>query len=48
VHAAEVANKLAATALTVRGGYGYHRGPIERAFRDARAAIAIGPSNAIA
>lgn len=26
----------------VTGGYGYHRGPIERAFRDARAAIAIG------
>ncbi|WGR93645.1 acyl-CoA/acyl-ACP dehydrogenase [Bradyrhizobium sp. ISRA443] len=48
VHAAEVANKVAATALTVTGGYGYHRGPIERAFRDARAAIAMGPSNVIA
>ncbi|MHC4047817.1 hypothetical protein I3J27_32260 [Bradyrhizobium xenonodulans] len=36
VHAAEVANKLAATALTVTGGYGYHRGPIERSYRDAR------------
>ncbi|WP_027544383.1 acyl-CoA dehydrogenase family protein [Bradyrhizobium sp. WSM2254] len=48
VHAAEVANKVAATALTVTGGYGYHRGPIERAFRDARAAIAMGPSNIIA
>lgn len=35
-------------ALTVTGGYGYHRGPIERAFRDARAAIAMGPSNIIA
>ncbi|MVT70085.1 acyl-CoA dehydrogenase [Bradyrhizobium pachyrhizi] len=48
VHAAEVANKVAATALTVTGGYGYHRGPIERAYRDARAAIAMGPSNVIA
>ncbi|WP_342740045.1 acyl-CoA dehydrogenase family protein [Bradyrhizobium sp. B117] len=48
VHAAEVANKVAAAALTVTGGYGYHRGPIERAFRDARAAIAMGPSNVIA
>ncbi|MBV8698609.1 MAG: acyl-CoA/acyl-ACP dehydrogenase [Bradyrhizobium sp.] len=48
VHAAEVANKVAATALTVTGGYGYHRGPIERSFRDARAAIAMGPSNVIA
>lgn len=48
VHAAEVANKVAAAALTVTGGYGYHRGPIERAFRDARAAIAMGPSNIIA
>ncbi|WP_426441124.1 acyl-CoA dehydrogenase family protein [Bradyrhizobium genosp. P] len=48
VHAAEVANKVAATALTVTGGYGYHRGPIERSYRDARAAIAMGPSNVIA
>ncbi|TYL84090.1 acyl-CoA dehydrogenase [Bradyrhizobium rifense] len=48
VHAAEVANKVAAAALTVTGGYGYHRGPIERSFRDARAAIAMGPSNVIA
>lgn len=48
VHAAEVANKVAATALTVTGGYGYHRGPIERAYRDARAAVAMGPSNVIA
>ncbi|MDU6242522.1 MAG: acyl-CoA dehydrogenase family protein, partial [Bradyrhizobium sp.] len=48
VHAAEVANKVASSALTVTGGYGYHRGPIERAFRDARAAIAMGPSNIIA
>ena len=35
-------------ALDVSGGYGYRRGPIERAFRDARAAIAMGPSNNIA
>jgi alkylation response protein AidB-like acyl-CoA dehydrogenase len=48
VHAAEVANKAAATALTVTGGYGYRRGPLERFFRDARAAIAMGPSNTIA
>ncbi|MBB4261577.1 acyl-CoA dehydrogenase family protein [Bradyrhizobium sp. CIR3A] len=48
VHAAEVANKVASAALTVTGGYGYHRGPIERSFRDARAAIAMGPSNVIA
>ncbi|MGP8233547.1 MAG: acyl-CoA dehydrogenase family protein [Methylovirgula sp.] len=48
VHAAEVANKVAGNALTVAGGYGYSRGPLERAFRDARAAIAMGPSNIIA
>lgn len=48
VRAAEVANKVAATALTVTGRYGYHRGPIERAYRDARAAIVMGPSNVIA
>jgi alkylation response protein AidB-like acyl-CoA dehydrogenase len=48
VHAAEVANKVAANALTVAGGYGYSRGPLERYFRDARAAIAMGPSNIIA
>lgn len=30
------------------GGYGYHRGPIERWFRDVRAAIVMGPSNVIA
>jgi len=48
VHAAEVANKSAAAALTVAGGYGYRRGSLERYFRDARAAIAMGPSNIIA
>ena len=48
VHAAEVANKATAAALTVAGGYGYRRGPLERYFRDARAAIAMGPSNIIA
>jgi acyl-CoA dehydrogenase len=48
VHAAEVANKVAGIALTVTGGYGYRRGPIERSYRDARAAIAMGPSNIIA
>jgi len=48
VHAAEVANKVAAAALTVTGGYGYHQGSIERSFRDARAAIAMGSSNVIA
>ncbi|WP_280110010.1 acyl-CoA dehydrogenase family protein [Beijerinckia indica] len=44
VHAAEVADIV----LTVTGGYGYQRGSIERAFRDARAGIAMGPSNIIA
>jgi alkylation response protein AidB-like acyl-CoA dehydrogenase len=48
VHAAEVANKVTRLALDVSGGYGYKRGPLERAFRDARAAIAMGPSNNIA
>jgi alkylation response protein AidB-like acyl-CoA dehydrogenase len=48
VHAAEVANQVAGVALTVTGGYGYRRGPIERSYRDARAAIAMGPSNIIA
>ena len=35
-------------ALDISGGYGYKRGPLERFFRDARAAIAMGPSNNIA
>jgi len=48
VHAAEVANKVAGIGLTVTGGYGYRRGTLERSFRDARAAIAMGPSNVIA
>jgi alkylation response protein AidB-like acyl-CoA dehydrogenase len=48
VHAAEVANVAARRALDVSGGYGYKRGPLERAFRDARAAIGMGPSNNIA
>lgn len=48
VHAAEVANKVTRIALDVSGGYGYRRGPLERAFRDARAAIGMGPSNNIA
>ncbi len=48
VHAAEVANIAARRALDVSGGYGYKRGPLERAFRDARAAIGMGPSNNIA
>jgi acyl-CoA dehydrogenase len=48
VHAAEVANLVAGAALTVTGGYGYRRGTVERSFRDARAAIAMGPSNIIA
>ncbi len=43
VHAAEVANTVTRRALDVSGGYGYKRGPLERAFRDARAAIAMGP-----
>ena len=48
VHAAEVANQVAGIGLTVTGGYGYRRGPLERFYRDARAAIAMGPSNIIA
>ena len=48
VHAAEVANEVTKRALDVSGGYGYKRGPLERFFRDARAAIAMGPSNNIA
>lgn len=48
VDAAEVANKVAGIALTVTGGYGYRRRPIGRSYRDARAAIAMGPSNIIA
>src|SRR4029077_18667309 len=48
VHAAEVANQVTRLALDVSGGYGYKRGPLERAFRDARAAIGMGPSNNIA
>ena len=48
VHAAEVANLAARRALDISGGYGYKRGPLERIFRDARAAIGMGPSNNIA
>jgi alkylation response protein AidB-like acyl-CoA dehydrogenase len=48
VHAAEVANEVTRRALDVSGGYGYKRGPLERYFRDARAAIGMGPSNNIA
>ncbi len=48
VHAAEVANRVARAALDVSGGYGYKRGPLERAYRDSRAAIGMGPSNNIA
>nr|WP_206529753.1 acyl-CoA dehydrogenase family protein [Brevibacillus sp. SYP-B805] len=48
IHAAEVANKAAQAALDVTGGYGYKKGTIERIFRDARAGIAMGPSNNIA
>ncbi|MGR9525826.1 acyl-CoA dehydrogenase family protein [Priestia megaterium] len=48
VHASEVANKATRIALDVSDGYGYKKGPIERLFRDARAGIAMGPSNNIA
>ena len=48
VHAAEVANRVTKLTLDVSGGYGYKRGPLERYFRDARAAIGMGPSNNIA
>jgi len=48
VHAAEVVNQVTRLALDVSGGYGYKRGPLERFYRDARAAIGMGPSNNIA
>lgn len=48
VHASEVANQATKNALDVSGGYGYKKGVIERLFRDARAGIAMGPSNNIA
>ncbi|GIM46921.1 hypothetical protein DNHGIG_24700 [Collibacillus ludicampi] len=48
IHAAEVANKAARVALDVSGGSGYKRGIFERLYRDARAGIAMGPSNNIA
>jgi alkylation response protein AidB-like acyl-CoA dehydrogenase len=48
VHASEVANVSARNAMDVSGGYGYKKGQIERIFRDARAGIAMGPSNNIA
>ncbi|MGO4532457.1 acyl-CoA dehydrogenase family protein [Paenibacillus sp. 2TAF8] len=48
IHAAEVANKATKAALDVTGGYGYKKGVFERLFRDARAGIAMGPSNNIA
>jgi alkylation response protein AidB-like acyl-CoA dehydrogenase len=48
IHASEVANKATKAAMDVTGGYGYKRGVFERLFRDARAGIAMGPSNNIA
>ncbi|HBI03275.1 MAG TPA: acyl-CoA dehydrogenase [Paenibacillaceae bacterium] len=48
VHASEVANRATKNALDISGGYGYKKGTIERLFRDARAGIAMGPSNNIA
>jgi alkylation response protein AidB-like acyl-CoA dehydrogenase len=48
IHASEVASKATQTALDVTGGYGYKKGVFERLFRDARAGIAMGPSNNIA
>ncbi|MEI7025337.1 acyl-CoA dehydrogenase family protein [Paenibacillus sp. y28] len=48
IQAAEVANKATKAALDVTGGYGYKKGVFERLFRDARAGIAMGPSNNIA
>lgn len=48
IHASEVAGKATKAALDVTGGYGYKRGVFERLFRDARAGIAMGPSNNIA
>jgi alkylation response protein AidB-like acyl-CoA dehydrogenase len=48
IHASEVANKATKATLDITGGYGYKRGVFERLFRDARAGIAMGPSNNIA
>ncbi len=48
VHAAEVAAEVTTASLETSGGYGYRQGAIERAFRDARAGIVMGPSNNIA
>jgi alkylation response protein AidB-like acyl-CoA dehydrogenase len=48
VHASEAAAKSTQVALDVTGGYGYKKGIFERLFRDARAGIAMGPSNNIA
>lgn len=48
IHAAEVAAEVTTISLDVSGGYGYRRGALERAFRDARAGVVMGPSNNIA
>lgn len=48
IQASEAANLAAKTALDVTGGYGYKKGIFERLYRDARAGIAMGPSNNIA
>ncbi|AGK52372.1 acyl-CoA dehydrogenase family protein [Bacillus sp. 1NLA3E] len=48
IYATQVANKIAGIAMDVTGGYGYKKGPIERLYRDARAGIALSPSNNLA
>lgn len=48
IHATEAANKVANIALDVTGGFGYKKGPVERIYRDARAGIALAPSNNLA
>ena len=48
VYASETANEVAQMAMDVAGGYGYKKGTLERFYRDARAGIAMGPSNHLA
>ncbi|GCL73183.1 acyl-CoA dehydrogenase [Paenibacillus naphthalenovorans] len=48
VLASDAANEIAQIGLDVSGGFGYREGTLERLYRDARAGIAMGPSNHIA
>ncbi|KZM54090.1 acyl-CoA/acyl-ACP dehydrogenase [Aeribacillus pallidus] len=48
VLASDAANEIAQIGLDISGGFGYREGILERLYRDARAGIAMGPSNHIA